>query len=83
MTNVTITVSEDVLRRARVRAVSQGTSVNAVLRAELTRYASGGGDLAADAFLKFAREHPGASRPGERWSRDDLYADRLGPRTAV
>ena len=32
MANLTITVDDEVLRRARIRAVELGTSVNAVLR---------------------------------------------------
>lgn len=83
MTNITITVSEDVLRRARVRAASQGTSVSAVLREELARYASGGSDRAADAFLAVARERPGASESGPRWSRDELHLERLGGRRSA
>ncbi len=41
MTNLTITVDEQTLRRARIRALEEGTSVNAVLREHLERYADG------------------------------------------
>jgi len=37
--NLTITVDEEALRRARVRALSHGTSVNALLRDYLEAYA--------------------------------------------
>ena len=37
--NLTITVDDETLRRARIRALSQGTSVNAVLRELLESYA--------------------------------------------
>jgi plasmid stability protein len=40
MTNLTITVDEGVLRRARMRALEQGTSVNAVLRDYLVVYSA-------------------------------------------
>ena len=32
MANLTLVIDEDVLRRARVRALQQGTSVNALVR---------------------------------------------------
>ena len=37
--NLTIVVDDEVLRRARIRALEQGTSVNAVLREFLESYA--------------------------------------------
>jgi plasmid stability protein len=37
--NLTIAVDDEVLRRARIRALEQGTSVNAVLREFLESYA--------------------------------------------
>ena len=37
--NVTIVVDDDVLKRARVRAIRENTSVNAVVRAYLAAYA--------------------------------------------
>ena len=39
MSNLTITVDEEVLRKARIRALEQGSSVNAVLRELLEAYA--------------------------------------------
>jgi DNA invertase Pin-like site-specific DNA recombinase len=39
MTNLTITVDAQTLKRARVRALEEGTSVNAVLRDYLESYA--------------------------------------------
>lgn len=77
MANLTIVVDDDVLRRARARAVEQGTSVNAVLRDELARYVdASAGDRAADAFLAIARGAAGSSGAlGRAWSRDQLYTD--------
>lgn len=78
MANLTIAVDDELLRRARVRAVGQGTSVNAILREELARYAGDdAGDRAADAFLQIARASTARSGPGGRsWTRDELYAER-------
>lgn len=39
MANLTITVDEETLRRARARALEQGTSVNAILSEHLARFA--------------------------------------------
>lgn len=82
MANLTIALDDDVLRRARVRAAQQGTSVNAVLRAELVRYANaGGGERAAEEFLAVAREQPGRGGLGPRsWSREALHLERLRER---
>lgn len=38
--NLTITVDDDILKRARMRALEENTSVNAILREYLTSYAS-------------------------------------------
>ena len=40
MGNLTLAIDEDLLRRARVRAADQGTSVNAVVREVLAGYAA-------------------------------------------
>ena len=39
MANLTITIDDEVLKRARLRATEQGTSVNAVVREYLEQYA--------------------------------------------
>lgn len=82
MTNLTIVVDEQVLRRARFRALEQGTSVNAVLRAYLEAYA--GADSVArqalDRFLERAERATSGSGPeGRRWTREELH-DRAGLR---
>lgn len=38
MANLTITVDEEVLKQARLRALKEGTSVNRVLRERLESY---------------------------------------------
>ena len=75
MANLTLTVSENVLRRARVRALEQGTSVNAVLGEYLQRFA--GPNPAEDALSTFETLadaiDAGSGHDGKRWSRDELY----------
>ncbi len=74
MANLTIVVDDQVLRRARIKALEHGTSVNAVLRDYLASFA--GENEAASALRKFldlAERSQVTSGPRERWSRDDLY----------
>jgi plasmid stability protein len=40
MANLTLAIDEDLLRRARVRAAEQGTSVNSVVRQLIEGYSS-------------------------------------------
>jgi plasmid stability protein len=83
--NLTITIDDELLRRARIRALSQGTSVNAVLRNFLASYAGSDVEVAARGRLaELARGSTSSSGPGERtWTREDLYADRLDRNSSV
>lgn len=56
--------------------------MNAVLRDELSRYATGAGsEQAAEDFLAIARARPGASGTSQRsWSREGLHLERFGAR---
>ncbi len=75
MANLTLTIDDGVLRRARVRAVLEGTSVNAVVRDLLERYAGDAqGEEAMRRILDAARRSRASSGPGGRtWTRDDLH----------
>jgi len=79
--NLTITVDEEVLRRARIRALEQGTSVNAVLREFLASYAGGTVESQARARLAdLARGSTASSgRGGRRWTRSEIYDAQLDP----
>ena len=74
MANLTITIDDDLLRRARVRAVQLGTSVNAVLRDYMRSWA--GGDerrsRAVHSLLKRSRKAR-TGRRGRSWTRDELH----------
>lgn len=75
MANLTLTLDDALLRRARIRALELGTSVNAVVREYLTSFAD---EPAArhgiDAFLDLAAEAGASSGPdGRRWTRDELH----------
>jgi plasmid stability protein len=73
--NLTITVPDELLRRARARAAREGTSVNSVLRAGLAQYVDDDAEVgeAWDRYLDLARKAGGRSASGKRaWRRDDL-----------
>ena len=80
--NLTITVDDEVVRRARIRALEQGTSVNALLRDFLVSYA--GADEERDArsrLIDIARASSASSGDqGRSWSREELYEERPGVR---
>lgn len=76
--NLTITIDDELLRRARIRALSQGTSVNAVLREFLESYAGSPIEEEARARLaEMARQSAASSGPGGRsWKRHEFYSAR-------
>ncbi len=74
-TNLTLSVDEDLLRQARVRALEQGTSVNAVVRRYLEHYVGVSARDGIVGFLELAGRARASSGPGGRsWSRDELHA---------
>lgn len=74
MANVTISVDDHVLERARARALRLGTSVNAVLKDRLQEFAGGDAERqrALSRLFELAAKSKGRSG-GRRWSRDELY----------
>ena len=75
MANLTIAIEDRLLRQARMRALEDGTSVNALLRAYLERYA-GIGDTgeALSGFALLARQSRATSGSrGRTWTRDGLH----------
>lgn len=85
MANLTITVDDEVLKRARIRALEQGTSVNAILAGYLRAYA--GEDeaqvRATRALLALAEQNTreggverAKQRGKRRWTRDELHERR-------
>ncbi|MFN2384332.1 MAG: hypothetical protein ABR559_08740 [Gemmatimonadota bacterium] len=74
MGNLTITVDDEALRKARIRALTQGTSVNAVLRDYLEAYAGSrrSQSEAMTGLLALSRSST-ARRGDRRWTREDLH----------
>lgn len=74
MANLTIALDNNLLQRARIRALEQGTSVNALLRDYLASYADEK-DIrtrAIEEFLQIAADEDSGSG-GKKWTRDELH----------
>jgi hypothetical protein len=74
MTHVTLSIDEEALKKARIRALEQGTSVNAVLRDLLEAYAGvqTAQTAATQDLLALSRQST-ASRGERRRTRDELH----------
>ena len=74
MANLTITVDDEILRRARTRAMEQDRSVNSLLREYLEAYAAAGStwEQAAETILRLSATAR-SGRGGRRWTRDELH----------
>ena len=74
MRNVTLAIEEDVLRKARIQAAKDGTTVNEVIRRYLAEYGSREDRVreAMDRFLEAAGRYHGRIKGG-RFRREDVY----------
>jgi len=74
MANLTIVVDEDVLKKARLLALEQGTSVNALLREYLESYTGmrRSQQQAVAEILELSKKSH-SRRGSKRWTRDDLH----------
>jgi plasmid stability protein len=72
---LTLSVDDNVLRRARIRALEHGTTVNALVRDYLEAFA--GPNEARRALATIAeigeRSQASSGPGGRRWRRDDVY----------
>lgn len=74
--NLTVTIEEDTLKRARMRALADNTSVNAVVRDFLERYTQAQTPYveATATLLAISDEaHSGSGPEGRTWTRETLY----------
>lgn len=90
MSNLTITIDDDLLHAARVKAVQQGTSVNEVCRQAIAAFAAAGeadararAHARAKAFWDLSHSLQLGPRPdsGKKLSRDALYDDMLAEKS--
>ncbi len=75
MANLTIAIDDEVLRKARIRALEQGTSVNALLREYLITFVA---DDHIHAIVNGIVEHAdttdaGSGAEGRTWTREELH----------
>ncbi len=74
MANVTLALEDALLRRARVKAVHENTSVNAVIRGFLTQWVRDDEDRAAVVESVRAALYASEYRSGGvTWTRDELH----------
>lgn len=74
MANLTITIDDELLKQARIRALQHGTSVNALLRDYLIAYA--GRDEEQERALADLLDlslHATSRSAGAIWTRDELH----------
>ena len=76
MASLTLSIEEDILHQARVRAVEEGASVSGVVREFLKDYAAVQGHKAAlSSFLQSAAaSSAGSSGVRRNWTRGEIYA---------
>lgn len=74
MTNVTLSIDEEDLRQARVLALQQGSSLNAIIRQFVKNYIgdSKGYQHVTNRIIQQADDSQYYSE-GKKWTRDELY----------
>lgn len=73
MSNLTLAVDDDLLRRAREYAQRHGTSVNALVRHLLAQVTAPPEDNWFDALTALADEDGGVGSGKRRWTRMELH----------
>ena len=73
MANLTITLDDGLLKKARVRAAEHGTSVNAVLRDYMAAWAGATDRRRAVDSLLVRSKKAKSGRGKRRWTRDELH----------
>lgn len=83
MKNITVSLDDELYRRARIRAAQEDTSVSAVVRRFLTEFASEGTEYER---LKRQEQELRAQiqefRASDRLQREAVHERRVGPRKA-
>lgn len=73
MANLTITVDDATLKRARLRALERNESVNSYLADVLRRYADADDSAMAEVIALARTSEAGADGSGRSWTRDELH----------
>jgi hypothetical protein len=74
--NITLSIDEQTVERAREKLRATGRTVNQEIREHLAHIA---GDDQLERVIEFLRSTSGLGKPetGWKWNRDDIYEDRL------
>jgi hypothetical protein len=73
--NITLSIDEQIVKRARQKLQAVGKSVNEEIREHLQHVA---GDDNLEKDIEFLRSSAGLGNSGDRkWNREELYEDRL------
>ncbi len=76
MANITLTIDDEVLLKARQRALREKSSVNAVVRDYLKSYVKADDDDRAQRLIRLMEEIYQKDKPssgGKKWTRDEIY----------
>jgi hypothetical protein len=74
--NITLSIDEQIIERAREKLRAVGKSVNEEIREHLRQVAGDDGSVEKD--IEFLRRTAGrGDSHGWRWNRDEIYEDRL------
>jgi predicted transcriptional regulator len=78
MADLTLSLDDDLLERARVQALAQNTSISVVVRAYLEDFVAAQPQPSAIAnFLALTGSlHAGSGAGGRNWTREQLYEQR-------
>jgi hypothetical protein len=74
--NITLSIDEQIVERARERLRAVGRSVNEEIREHLAHIAQEDDDVERD-IEEFLRLSGMGDSKGRKWNRDDAYEDRL------
>jgi len=75
MANLTISIEDEVLKKARMRALEEGTSVNALLRDYLERFtAVSAARLSVAERILSVSAKAGSRRGASRWTREEVHS---------
>lgn len=77
LVNLTLSIDDTLVERARAVAREQGTSLNALIREYIEVLAGHGDGETVLAQFEALWKEPGSSG-GKRFDRDELYEERLG-----
>lgn len=78
MANLTLAIDDELLRRARIRALESGTSVNAAVRDFLVSFTGTSQQETIVRTLIALADDAGATSgdDGRSWAREDIYEER-------